>query len=267
MPLAQVHLLALSPTTTIPTFLRALASLPSFQPLVISHALRWIVKPSKLSTTPLLSTNWDLLIITPTTSPLPQTYLHKDWISAHWSITAGIPSSIVTGFAERNRALLSADPSSAPPLTSLSSSGAAKIATSPQNLEATPELLQWRNPAGATTPVSMLNLLAFKPGRAAHESYKRYGAAFASSIGSRRGGLAKVVGKVVGGQGTEGEDSAGWDEVALAQYPSFAHFADMLASEDYQEVNHRERLPALEDTCILCTSEVDPVLITGKARL
>jgi hypothetical protein len=72
---------------------------------------------------------------------------------------------------------------------------------------------------------------------------------------------------VVPGQGTDGEDAEGWDEVALAQYPNFELFMDMLASEDYQTVNHRDRLPALRDTCILCTSEVDPVLHTDKARL
>lgn len=81
----------------------------------------------------------------------------------------------------------------------------------------------------------MLNLLAFWPGKEAHESYLQYGKAFGESIGKRRGGKAKIVGKVVvaaGGQGTsqkkrqEGEGEKGdyqdgwWDEVALAHYPS-----------------------------------------------
>jgi hypothetical protein len=261
MPLATVHLIALSPNTNVSLFLRALKSI-SFKPLVISHALRWIVQPEHLSTDRLLTTNWDLLIIAPTTSPFPATYLTRDWVSSHWSITAGIPSSIVNGFADRNTKLLKPD---APAPTA--SNSQPRIVQSAQGLEATPELLQWQNPAGPSTPVSMLNLLAFKPGPEAHASYKRYGQAFADSIGSSRGGLAKIVGKVVPEQGTDGEDSEGWDEVALAQYPSFGLFVDMLASEDYQAVNHRERLPALRDTCILCTSEVDPVLSVDKARL
>lgn len=264
MPLATVHLVALSANTDISKFLRALKSI-SFKPLVISHALRWIVQPERLSTDLLLTTTWDLLIITPTSSPFPDTYLTKDWVSSHWSITAGIPSSIVNGFADRNAKLLSGDPSNVS--QSNTPKSAPKIAKSAQGLEATNELLEWKNPAGNSTPVSMLNLLAFKPGPEAHESYKRYGKAFAESIGSRRGGLAKIVGKVVPGQGTADEDAEGWDEVALAQYPTFALFMDMLASEDYQAVNHRDRLPALKDTCILCTSEVDSVLHTDKARL
>lgn len=265
MPLATVHLVALSANTNIPTFLRALESI-SFKPLVISHALRWIVQPEKLSTDRLLTTKWDLLIITPTTSPFPKTYLTKDWVSSHWSITAGIPSSIINSFSDRNAKLLNANPKDVPPTTPGSRTNP-KISNSSQGLEATEELLSWRNPAGPSTPVSMLNLLAFKPGREAHESYKRYGKAFAESIGSKRGGNAKIVGKVVPGQGTDGEDIAGWDEVALAQYPNFGLFMDMLASEDYQVVNHRDRLPSLKDTCILCTSEVDPVLHADKARL
>lgn len=265
MPLATVHLIALSANTNISAFLRALTSI-SFKPLVISHALRWIVQPERLSTDRLLTTKWDLLIITPTTSPFPDTYLTKDWVASHWTITAGVPSSIINGFSDRNLKLLNPDPQDLPPTTA-GPTTTPRISNSSQGLEATEELMQWQNPAGSSTPVSMLNLLAFKPGREAHESYKRYGKAFAESIGSRRGGLAKIVGKVVPGQGTDGEDAEGWDEVALAQYPNFGLFMDMLASEDYQVVNHRDRLPALKDTCILCTSEVDPVLHTDKARL
>ena len=47
------------------------------------------------------------------------------------------------------------------------------------------------------------------------------------------------------------------NQIALAHYPSLKHFADMIASEDYQDVNKRFRVPSLKDTCILCTSELD----------
>lgn len=45
------------------------------------------------------------------------------------------------------------------------------------------------------------------------------------------------------------------------------HFTDMLASEDYQKVNHEFRLPALKDTCILCTTELDSELSIDEAKL
>lgn len=100
----------------------------------------------------------------------------------------------------------------------------------------------------------MLNLLAFAPGQ--KENYLKYGAAFASSIGSKRGGDAKIVGSVVEVKGVDGGREEGWDEVAIAHYPSIEHFGDMLASRDYQEVNAKWRVPSLRDTFILCTDEV-----------
>lgn len=269
MPLATVHLLALSQNTTVPSYLTSLAQTPC-KPLVTSHVLRWIITPTTLSKNVLLNISWDLLLIVPANTPLPASHLSDNLITAHWSITAGIPRSITDSFTQRNPSLLHPDPSSIPPLTT----SAKKLASSPQGLELTPELLDWKNPAAAdpstASPVSMLNLLAFHPTPEARESYMRYGKAFAESIGSKRGGNAKVVGKVVGAQGASAsEDEEGWDEVALAQYPSFGHFVEMLGSEDYQAVNQRHRVPALRDTCILCTSEVDPVLVGGgeKARL
>ena len=75
------------------------------------------------------------------------------------------------------------------------------------------------------------------------------------------------MGKVVANQGTEGETEDDWDEIALAHYPSIDHFMEMLASEDYQEINHKWRLPSLKDTFILCTSELDPELSQDKAKL
>lgn len=101
----------------------------------------------------------------------------------------------------------------------------------------------------------MLNFLSFKPDM--KHSYLQYGKAFAESIGSKRGGNAKIVGTVVDVDGQrKKEGDGGWDEVALAHYPTIRHFEDMLAAEDYQSVNHKWRVPSLRDTLILCTSEV-----------
>lgn len=107
----------------------------------------------------------------------------------------------------------------------------------------------------------MLNLLAFKPGL--KEEYLKYGSAFAKSVGSKRGGIAKIVGSVI--HEGESKDRGEWDEIALAHYPSIQHFADMLASEDYQEVNHKYRVGSLKDTFILCTTELD-LLVSNKGE-
>ena len=110
----------------------------------------------------------------------------------------------------------------------------------------------------------MLNLLSFKPNK--KPSYLKYGAAFANSIGIRRGGVAKLVGNVTA-QKPEAEAGGKWDEFALASYPSILHFADMLASDDYQKVNLESRVPSLEDTLILCTSEIAvEEMVKGEGR-
>ena len=188
-------------------------------------------------------------------------------MQSHWSITAGVPKSLINGFEAKNARLLNPQGGDVPALTGALEKP--RMASSAQGLELNDELLEWSTvfKLGQEGAVSMLNLLAFNEGQAMHDSYARYGQAFAASIGKRRGGLAKVVGRVVAGQGTQGEDTSGWEEIALAHYPSIRHFVDMLASEDYQEVNHRDRLPALRDTCILCTTELAPELQTDRAKL
>jgi len=107
----------------------------------------------------------------------------------------------------------------------------------------------------------MLNLLAFNAGMKGE--YLKYGKAFAESIGARRGGNAKIVGNVISvssqssSEGSLVADKRKWDEFAMAHYPSITHFADMIASDDYQEVNHKHRLPSLKDTLIICTTDLE----------
>jgi hypothetical protein len=276
MPLCTLHLLGLHSTTPNPisTFLSTLKS-SNTNPLVISRVIRWIILPSQLSTEHLLARNiaWDLLLILPSADPLPTDLLNL--AAHHWSVTAGVPSRLVTNFAATNKALLHPDPSSVPPLTPEPEKK--HTTSSAQNLELSSELNTWidafvqgpgRHSTGA---VSMFNLLAFHPGMKAE--YLKYGTAFSTSIGRRHGGNAKLVGNVtaVNGQSVSGSEKGGegWDEIALAHYPSIKHFRDMLASREYQEVNHRHRVGSLRDTCILMTSEiaVEEVLAAGKAKL
>jgi len=255
MPACQIYLLSLNPTTTLPIFLRALRSHEeTLRPLVVSRVVRWIILPTSLSTSRLLAQNvhWDVLLILPSADPLPSPL--QKLIQHQWVVRAGVPSRLLQEFDKKNENLLHPKKEDVPPLTG--SLDKPRIASSAQGLELSPELKGWISDFGKTeqgnSAVSMLNLLAFKPGL--KEAYLKYGAEFAKSIGSRRGGTAKIVGSVI--HGGEKDDGDGWDEIALAHYPSIWHFADMLASEDYQTVNQKYRVPSLKDTFILCTSEV-----------
>ncbi|KAF1972264.1 hypothetical protein BU23DRAFT_165061 [Bimuria novae-zelandiae CBS 107.79] len=268
MPLCTLHLFALSPSTH-PSFLKALKA--NVSPLVVARVIRWIILPTTFSTSHLLARNihWDYLIILPSTSPLSPDVLEK--VQHHWYITAGVPSRLVQNFAEKNERLLRLGPDGVP--RSIGSLESKETTRSAQDLELSGELKDWiRSFTSGDGPeargaVSMFNLLSFKEGM--KESYLEYGKAFASSIGKDHGGDAKIVGGVVHVNGTPreegGNDGEGWDEVALAHYPSILHFAEMLADEGYQEINKRWRVPALRDTAILMTSEVEGW--EGRARL
>jgi len=276
MPLATIHLVSLTPSTSIPSFLDALAT-SGLKPLVVSKVIRWLITPTKIDVDPLLhpSKPWDLLIIVPgNTDALPQPLAQK--VECHWSTVAGIPSRLTQTFSSTNPKILHPDPSSVPALTGALDNP--RLGTTSQTLELSSDLSTWikgfsQTPTGKT-PLSMLNLLAFKPGL--KESYLKYGKAFAESIGSRRGGNAKLVGNIVpqqpqsrsqSGAGSGSKKERDWDEFALASYPSILHFADMLASEDYQAVNLKYRVPALEDTLILCTSEIEiEEIMKGKGK-
>lgn len=275
MPVCTLHLLQLASSITLSAFLSQLRSnLPSAsKPLIVSRVVRWIIRPSVISVPQLLDHPWDILIILAGSTGIPPLLLTSKYVIAQYTLHTGIPSSLLKTFPQVNQGLLY--PTSAPP--SLTGSlETPRIASSAQKLELSPELRGWiptwegnDNARAGSGAVSMLNLLTFKPGM--HSEYLKYGKAFGERIGKRRGGTAKLVGKIVppiagGKSATAGnetgakvdeEGSRHWDEMALAHYPNMKHFEDMIASEDYQEVNLRSRVPSLLDTCILMTSELD----------
>ncbi|KAL1608086.1 hypothetical protein SLS60_003025 [Paraconiothyrium brasiliense] len=263
MPLCTLHLVALHPThsNAQQSFFSALKS-ANLSPLVLSRVLRWIILPSTFSTEHLLARNihWDFLVILPGADALPASL--QPLIQHTWSITAGVPSRLTQDFEVKNSRLLQPEPGSVPQLNN-DALEVKQTTSSAQNLELSAELKDWIRTFSTTdTPeakgaVSMFNLLSFRPDK--KSSYLEYGKAFASSIGTSHGGNAKIVGSVTHINGTARAKEAngeGWDEIALAHYPSILHFADMLVDKEYQSVNHKYRVPALRDTAILMTSEV-----------
>ncbi len=278
MPICTVQLLSLN--SSIDTFLTALRK-SSLKPLTVARVVRWIITPTFLSREPLLSQSppWDVLLILPDAiKSLPADL--ESLVRSTWSIQAGVPSKLISSFDLGNSQPLHPSPDTVPPLTG-SLANPQKAGSTP-SLELTDHLQSWiqggKGPKGA---ISMLNLLAFRPGK--KEQYLKYGKAFSESVGSRRGGVAKLVGKIV--PGTCSDACSEWEEVglsfwtytrtpivttnqfALAHYPSLDHFADMLASKDYQQANKTWRVPSLKDTFILCTTELDLLVEPERSKL
>jgi uncharacterized protein (DUF1330 family) len=93
--------------------------------------------------------------------------------------------------------------------------------------------------AGEDSPVTMLNLLRFKPD-GGRERYLEYGTAVAPLL--EKAG-ARVV--FLGDSGLPLLGEGRWDSVLLVEYPTGQAFLDMVASAEYQAIGHL-RTEALE---------------------
>jgi uncharacterized protein (DUF1330 family) len=81
-------------------------------------------------------------------------------------------------------------------------------------------------------PVTMLNLLAFKP-EGGQERYAEYGAAVLPLLESVGG---RVVFQGAAAPAVIGEDS--WDLVLLVEYPTRGAFLEMIQSPEYLAIAH-----------------------------
>ncbi len=182
MPLATIHLIELADPSQLVSFLHALKKL---QPLVVAKVVRWIIRPTAKDAEVLLGTPWDLMVILPAAAASAQKSnldgpgLDKlKMVKSTWSVTVGIPSRLTKDFGKTNDRLL--HPSTKPELTGALDHP--RLGESSQTLELSRELLEWINNFSQTktgrSPLSMLNLLAFKPNM--KESYLKYGRAFFS---------------------------------------------------------------------------------------
>ncbi|KAI0180353.1 hypothetical protein GGR52DRAFT_239903 [Hypoxylon sp. FL1284] len=254
MVLCHLHLISLEDGVSAGAFLAQLRR-HGVRPVAQARPIRWMILPTHMSTGHLLGRNirWDLLLVLEEGRAIPADA--EKHVRAAWTATVGASAKALSSYASTNEALLHPTPGTvAAPEYDDSSQVQAQARTS-QNLEVSAELRSWiagLPGAARAHPVSMLNLLAFRPGKL--DQYKRYGAEFAARVGSRHGGRVKIVGKVAAGGQARAD---GWDEVAFVHYPSVRHFAAMASSSDYQDVNRKYRLGALEDTFILCVMEID----------
>jgi hypothetical protein len=284
MALLDLYLIALHPGISIGAFLEQLQQ-HGIQPIIQAQVVRWMIRPTQLSADYLLNRNihWDLLLGLEATAPSPSTPSAsaafsstaplQASIAAAWTVTCGVSSRTLAGYAAHNTTLLREHGQHAPPPPL---PAPASVSADAQALALSRELAAWLGRRAARLPVSMLNLLAFRHDArdgstdASHAAYVEYGRAFSARVGARHGGHVKVAARVVpagldrGGSGsgsadTEHADADGarWDEIAFVHYPSVRHFAAMVASDDYQAVNRQHRLGALQDTFILCVAEVD----------
>lgn len=104
------------------------------------------------------------------------------------------------------------------------------------------------------SPVSLFNLFKYKHGDSAvHDHYME---GFKRGFGDSAGATVRFMGPVRGGKLGRWEEGARWDDANLVQYDTIWHYAYMLSTDLYKELN-REKVEGLEDTCILAVGEVE----------
>ncbi|HSK49707.1 MAG TPA: DUF1330 domain-containing protein [Solirubrobacterales bacterium] len=89
--------------------------------------------------------------------------------------------------------------------------------------------------ADEESPLTMLHLLAFKPG-GGRERFGEYALALAPMLKQAGGRII-----FIGAPGTVLLGADSWDLVSLVEYPSRGAFLEMVQSPEYQEIAHMRR--------------------------
>ncbi|KAK4500362.1 hypothetical protein PRZ48_008551 [Zasmidium cellare] len=257
--------------------------LPGF--LIRGIPYGWVHKPHTLDRDPLLTEDWNFFFLTKSPELYHGGYVAQ-FIERHVSVTVDIPKTQADALeekAKRNGVYgLSQDdmPKANPKTPALpvewgdpsSPERKHKIpkekivdskSTSlrPGELYLDDKMAQFLSTAEPDTirgkPICFFNLFKYANGdRSVHDSYMN---GFKEKFGPDAGAEVKFMGPVQdrlgvnGSHGDHGQQT--WDDANLVQYDSIWHYAYMLSTDVYQELN-QEKMRGLEDTCILLISEV-----------
>jgi hypothetical protein len=217
MPLVNLYLFSLS--EPLPRFLSALrASIDPKHVIAVSRPRYLYIPSTTLDAHVLNSTTWNVLLLVHSDGTISSEC--QSMVTQQYKLTVGVPSKLLAAYPSHNARLIRDAPGVelTCALDEALGSAASRSKASGDNLELSEDLLRFmehlRGRGEDNRPVSMLNLLQFRPGQ--RESYMKYGQGF-KQAGGRRGGDAKIVGAVV----SEGDsaEAGRWDEIAFVHYP------------------------------------------------
>ena len=271
-----IHLFSLKPGTELSTLLKDLNQDSASSPILIKgRPHRWVLRPHHRNKEELLKNDWDLFVLA-RYSLLPE-LASSDAVAAMTSIVVLIPGTPFESMVSRTDSVPK-PMKSTPPLPNewdkaggIPSSAILK-STSDQplrvgELKLDPEMADFLSNALPTEvsnkPVSLFNLFKYPKGDSSvHDAYME---GFKNNFGNTAGAQVKFMGPVRSGIGYEefpspndSHDDKGkvWEDANLVQYDTIWHYAYMLSTDIYQELN-QEKMRGLEDTCILLVSEVE----------
>ncbi len=236
----------------------------------------WIHPPQKNDTKELLAHDWDLFLLTDSTATISTAVAAV--ASAHLAVEVAISRAQYETIKSSMDSVRVPIPETPPlPKEWLESGGVPQSAIN-NSIDASrqrrvgelqldiqmAEFLSASLPdAVRNMPVSLFNLFRYPYGDSSvHDAYME---GFKQKFGPAAGAGIRFMGPVKSGITIEGDTAAGersgwdgglWQDANLVQYDSIWHYAYMLSTDVYQELN-QQKMEGLEDTCILCVSEVE----------
>lgn len=231
----------------------------------------WTHKPHKHNVDLLLGHEWHLFILTNSTSEAPQL---DEGIVAHIAVDIMVPEEQWKQLISDKSTTPAASHSHLPAEWTEARTGELQIPTHHRA-----DLSTERPDAGTLKldepmakflsealprevrqqPVSLFNLFKYRDGDSSvHDQYMRD---FAENFGDSAGARVKFMGPVRSSVAECGKSDAQqpqtlWQDANLVHYDSIYHYAYMLSTEVYQQLN-RDKVRGLEDTCIMVVSEVE----------
>jgi len=256
----HVHLLTFNSGSNAQNVLQ---SLP-YHPIIKGKPHGWVHRPHLLDKNKLLAHVWTLFLVTKE-SNLPNEALKH--IQDHLTIPFSLPTDQFEQLLSTSKPRPKASEKTPPLPQEWQKGGIPKSAITAAKdgllesgeLHLDPfmaEFLSNALPAElANEPVSLFNLFKYKGSSAIHDDYMED---FKKGFGNSAGATVRFMGPVTGSlrysDGGNAEQS--WDDANLVQYDTIWHYAYMLSTDLYAPMN-KKKVSGLNDTCILCVSEVE----------
>lgn len=269
-----IHLISLHAKASHSDFLGRVASKTSI--LIKGKPHGWVHKPHSPNSKQLVDHDWDLLLLTtPSDHKLP--LVANDLASAHISVSVSVPEAQYAQLKARigSKPVPSPDTPDLPAEWSNSAIPSSTIVETlsgplgPGELRLDDGMAKFLSSAipqqVVNEPACFFNFFKYPKGdRSVHDAYMQ---GFKDNFGSAAGAsvlfMGTVEGKLSYESANEGKNEEGerWDDANLVQYDSVWHYAYMLSTDVYKQLN-KQKVEGLEDTCILLVSEVE--LFDGK---
>jgi hypothetical protein len=256
----HIHLIALNPSSTAQDMIRSLTN----NPIIRGKPHGWVLQPHFLDKARLLAHTWDLFLVTKEPTMSDEALGN---IKDHFTIPFSLPQDQFEQLRFTSISRPKASEKTPPLPQEWQGGGIPKSAVTtakdgpldPGELHLDSSMTEFLSnalPAElANEPVSLFNLFKYKGSSAIHDDYMED---FKKGFGNSAGATVRFMGPVGGPLmfGDHGKAGRSWDDANLVQYDTIWHYAYMLSTDLYAPMN-KKKVSGLDDTCILCVSEVE----------